>query len=149
MPGDVPRTDLLSAALRHCRDAELLLRPGPDRSVEQALHLAGFGPECVRKACIDDNVADQALGHAFQDASDTVLDFLLALDPAAARYELANHASELEKIRSRWRVECRYLKTGSANLSDVTELVQEGRRYVGHWMAELWCDGVVSDEVLR
>jgi hypothetical protein len=145
----VPRTDLLSAALRHCRDAELLLKEGPDRSVEQALHLVGFGPECVRKACIDDNVADQALGHAFQDASDTVLEFLLALDPAAARYEIANHASQLAKIRSRWRVECRYLKTGTANPSEVDELVKEGRQYVDRWMAELWCDGVVADEVLR
>lgn len=137
----MPRTDLLSAALRHCRDAEHLLRPGPDQSVEQA-------PECVRKACIDDNVADQALGHAFQEASDTILEFLLALDPAAARYELASHASQLPKIRSRWRVECRYLKTGTAKLAEVEDIVEEGRLYIDRWMAELWCDGVVAEEVL-
>lgn len=37
---------LISAALRHVRDAEQLLTSSPD----QAWHLADFGPECIRKS---------------------------------------------------------------------------------------------------
>ncbi len=54
--------DLLSAARRHIADAEHLLAHGAHRSEDQAWHLAGFGPESVRKACLEGRDARSRLG---------------------------------------------------------------------------------------
>ncbi len=92
----MPRASLISAALRHVRDAEHLLASEPPyRSVEQALHLAGFGPECARKGCVDEDIADKALGHEFEKADESVVDLLLAIDPSASRYGLDEHTLQL------------------------------------------------------
>ena len=45
---DMLGADLVSAALRHARDAEWLAHRSPD----QAYHLAGYAPECARKATV-------------------------------------------------------------------------------------------------
>ena len=55
------RASFISAALRHTRDAEHLLASGPHRSLDQAFHLAGFGPECARKACLSESWADKTI----------------------------------------------------------------------------------------
>lgn len=61
--------DLLSAALRHVRDAETLATSADDaRSLDQAFHLAGYGPECER------------------DGADPERDAPAADDPAAAHH---------------------------------------------------------------
>jgi hypothetical protein len=52
-PLDKHAVDLLSAALRHVRDAEHLATPNHSGySPDQAHHLAGFGPECAQKATL-------------------------------------------------------------------------------------------------
>jgi len=62
------RTALVSAALRHVDDAQALLAVSP----VQAFHLAGFGPECARKAALtvpgaSQGTMDKAIGHGFHD----------------------------------------------------------------------------------
>src|SRR5688572_21343969 len=116
----MPRADLISAALRHVRDAEHLLAPGPHRSVEQALHLAGFGPECVRKGCVDEAITDKALGHDIEGSDDPTVDLLLALDPSASRYGIDEHSLKLPHRAKHWRVECRYRATGEPELIEKT-----------------------------
>lgn len=137
------RADLISASLRHIRDAEHLLAPGIHRSVEQALHLAGFAPECARKGCIDDAVADQALGHEIGGADETVVEALLALDPAASRYGIDEHAARLTERAAHWRVACRYLATGRADEPTVRAVVREARLFVDACVMDLWADGAL------
>lgn len=147
----MPRPSLISAALRHVRDAEHLLTPGPHRSVEQALHLAGFGPECARKGCVDEGIADKALGHDIAGADDSVVDLLLALDPSASRYGLDGHARELPLRAEHWTADCRYMATGEPSLLEgtVAAVVQEARAFVDGRVADLWCDGILPEGSLR
>lgn len=154
----MPRGALISAALRHVRDAEHLLASGPHHSIEQALHLAGFGPECARKACVDEKIADKALGHEFASADESVVDLLLALDPWVSRYGLDEHTRKLPHREKHWRVDCRYwqtdeldVKTGKPRLNeeDVASVVKEARDFVDDCVAELWCDGALSEDGLR
>ncbi len=145
------RDALLSAALRHVRDAEHLLAPGPHRSVEQALHLAGFGPECARKGCVDDAIADHALGHDIKDATDAVVEVLLALDPAASRYGIDEHAARLPYRATHWRPDCRYISTYApeSHAGRVEDVVREARSFVDDCVLALWSDGVLSSDALR
>lgn len=150
-PHRMPRAALISAALRHIRDAEHLLAPGPHRSVEQALHLAGFAPECARKGCIDEDVVDKALGHEIAGADDPMVDFLLALDPSASRYGIDRHTLKLPHRARHWNVECRYMATGDprTNENAVTDVVKEARAFVDGCVADLWRDGVLPAGDLR
>ena len=69
------RPDLLSAAIRHVRDAELLASTaGPNRSLDQAFHLAGFAPECARKATLPRSTFDKSIGHGTTAASELSLE---------------------------------------------------------------------------
>lgn len=147
----MPRAALISAALRHVRDAEHLLEPGPHRSVEQALHLAGFGPECARKACVDEEIADKALGHDIGGADDPTVDLLLALDPSASRYGIDEHTLKLPHRAKHWSVECRYMATGEAERieKDVAAVVDEARSFVDGCVADLWRDGALPAGSLR
>lgn len=145
------RDALLSAALRHIRDAEHLLARGAHRSVEQALHLAGFAPECARKGCVDDAITDHALGHDIRDATDTTVDLLLAFDPAASRYAIDEQAARLPHRAAHWRPDCRYMATQSpeVNESRAEDVVREARSFVDDCLLALWSDGVLADDVLR
>jgi hypothetical protein len=152
----MPRAALISAALRHVRDAEHLLTSREHRSIEQALHLAGFGPECARKACVDEDITDKALGHDIKAADDSVVDLLLALDPWASRYGLDAH--KLKEREKHWSIDCRYMqtgeldvKTGTPKLSDedVAAVVEEARAFVDGCVDDLWCDGTLPEEGLR
>jgi hypothetical protein len=144
------RYALISAALRHLRDAEHLLLPGPHRSVEQALHLAGFGPECARKGCVDEDLADQALGHDIEDAEDSVVDFLLAMDPAASRYGIDEHRSRLSSWARHWRPACRYMATDAPEplATVVADVLSEARGFVDDCVLDLWSDGLLPAKAL-
>lgn len=127
----------LSAALRHVRDAEYLAEPGaPYRSPDQAYHLAGFGPECARKATLHGRLFDQALGHAL--GPDTVaLEFVLAIDPAAHRYEPRSWAARFPAL-TRWSPDCRYERTGTR---DPADMIREAGELVDRITTALWADG--------
>src|SRR5580658_3108474 len=84
------RVALASAALRHVGDAATLASGSP----VQAYYLAGYGPECARKAALTFATEKQALeldkavGHGFGDDAETALAMWCALDPLALRYTL-------------------------------------------------------------
>lgn len=134
---------LLSAAGRHVRDAERLLQ-GRDASPDQAWHLAGFGPECARKACLEEAVLDHALGHELGPAGETLLEWWIPLDPLAWRYHLAGWAQD-EPHFAEWRPAHRYEASGTRHGDPVRELVASARRRVNGVLADLWSDGRLAE----
>lgn len=78
----------VSAALRHIGDAEYLLAAGAGHgSPDQAFHLAGFAPECIRKGILALRWLDKAIGHGADASSADLLDFAVAIDPAGRELE--------------------------------------------------------------
>jgi hypothetical protein len=144
------RDELLSAALRHARDAEHLLDASDNQSVDQAYHLSGFAAECARKACLADPWGNKAIGHDLGSNSDTVLATLLSQDVFAARYDLEGWEGRFPGL-SRWNVGSRYRPTahGSARLQAVVDaqtVVQEARSIVDRLALALYADGAVTAE---
>ncbi|AUX49000.1 uncharacterized protein SOCE26_105450 [Sorangium cellulosum] len=136
---------LLSAALRHIRDAEHLGAPGqPHTSLDQAYHLAGFGPECARKATLSHRWSDKPLGHTLGRPADPLLEFALALDPTAARYSPLDWQTRYPAL-SAWDPQCRYQATGSRRQQEVEQLLGEASRAVHEIVAALWADGRLPD----
>lgn len=139
-----PQLALVSAALRHVQDAERLLT-SPTPSPDQAWHLAGFGPECVRKACLQETVLHLPLGHDLGEAGDALLEWWIPLDPAAWRYGLTGWAeAELEQ----WRPEHRYERTGRRTVAAAGALTRRSRERVDGVVAALWMDGRLRDGAL-
>ncbi len=145
------RPDLLSAAIRHLRDAEFLASVAPpDRSLDQAFHLAGFAPECARKATLLRPTFDKAIGHGTTEASELSLEWALAHDPRAHRYrvDLVSWATRHPGLKS-WNEGVRYERTGTRDLAQVTALLTEVRAVVNSIVAELWADGVLDGHFMR
>lgn len=135
----------MSAALRHVRDAESLLATGnPERSVDQALHLAGYGPECARKATLSVRTFDKSIGHRFDQPAEDVLEVLVALDPWALRYEPSGWGQRFPALTS-WTEAVRYQRTGSADEAQVSALVKQAREAVDGVLVALWADGRFPD----
>ncbi len=143
--------EMLSAALRHTRDARTLLveRGGCVASPDQSWHLAGFGLECLRKACLFERWADRefraelgkALGHTLEETD--LLDLFLLLDAHAWRYRL--QLNETEDVVGEWRPEARYARTGTYQQPKVRGLVDFVEKNVEVVTALLWADGRLLD----
>ncbi|MFO0711315.1 MAG: hypothetical protein U0353_15810 [Sandaracinus sp.] len=135
--------DHLSAALRHLRDAEHLFEPGqPWHSADQAYHLAGFAPECARKATLSVAGFDQAIGHGISEASELALAVALTLDPRSQRYRTSNLAAHHPALEA-WSENCRYERTGTRPDPEVTAILADARAVVDSIASALWMDGVV------
>jgi hypothetical protein len=134
----------ISAALRHVCDAEHLMDPGEHQSLDQSYHLAGFGPECARKACLHERWADKALGHrdAEVDAK-LVLEVLLSVDGHAHRYRVEGWESYLEL--QQWDPSSRYEATGTHDEVTVRTLIEECRAIVDPITTALWADGLLEE----
>jgi hypothetical protein len=137
---------LVSAALRHMRDAEHLADArAAHSSPDQAYHLAGFGPECARKATLTIRWSDKPLGHALdQGATDPVLEIALALDPYAQRYNPLDWSNRYPAL-ARWNPQCRYDQTGKRDARQIEALVREARLVVDELVGALWADGRLPD----
>lgn len=136
---------LVSAALRHVRDAEHLVAEGPDASPDQAYHLAGYGPECMRKATLSVRWFDKAIGHRFDDNTEAALEFAIALDPLAERYSPRRFGARFPALAS-WREDARYEATGSRTRADADRCVREAREATNDLLFALWADGRLLDE---
>ena len=130
--------DLISAALRHMRDAEHLASDSENQSLDQAYHLAGFAPECIRKAILGRPSLNKILGHDLSTTSNKVIEMALAIDPMAHRYQLDREPPE---SLSRWKPDCRYEKTGSKGTNEAQPLLNDAQELVHGLIAELWADG--------
>jgi hypothetical protein len=145
------RPDLLSAAIRHIRDAELLASvAAPDRSLDQAFHLAGFAPECARKATLSRSTFDKAIGHGTTEASELSLEWALAHDPRSRRYriDLAAWAARYPEL-AKWNEAVRYERTGKRKSAEVTALLADARAIVGGIAAALWINGELDARFMR
>lgn len=139
--------DLISAALRHVRDAEWLADPNnPHRSPDQAYHVAGYGPECARKATLRSRDFDKTIGHRFGAAQEDVLDVAVALDPFALRYEPRDWAGRFPAL-TEWRETVRYGRTGDLDRKRIAvdPLLRDSREAVDAVVAALWADGCFPD----
>jgi hypothetical protein len=135
--------DLLSAALRHVRDAEHLTSALElDRSIDQAYHLAAFGPECARKAALSRRTFDRAIAHGVSGMSDTALAFALAMDPSARRFDLEGWSPRYPSLGA-WSEGARYEATGTRTAAEVNALLRESREIVDRLVFALWADGLV------
>jgi hypothetical protein len=133
--------NLLSAALRHARDAMYLLDIGHQgHSTDQAFHLAGFGPECARKALLGDRVFDKVLGHRFDAGAEVVLEAALALDPRARRYGARAWTARYPAL-STWSEQARYHRTGTTPAAIATPVVEQAAQAVHETVAALFADG--------
>lgn len=129
---------LVSAALRHVRDAAHLAHVGaPATSPDQAYHLAGFGPECVRKASIASAQVRKILGHHLGAEGDQLLRFWLALEPTALRYEPYDVSARYPALAA-WKPDCRYERSGSRSSEDAVQAVTAARSHVD---ASSWLSG--------
>lgn len=142
------RSDLVSAALRHVRVAERLLTEGADRALDEAFHIAGFGPECAQAACLGEEWFARAIGHGFDAAQAESLRLLLHLDPRARRYLPADRGDPYQELRT-WTVQSRYMPTGTFELARATALTREAREVVDRIVASLWADGLLDEGALR
>jgi hypothetical protein len=142
------RPALISAALRHLRDAEYLANSGSEHlSLDQAEHLIGFGPECARKALLSVAWVDKILGHDFGAWSQEVLAVIDSLDPSAARYDTRGWNDRYPSLAD-WKPSCRYNRTGAASTRalDVGQLIKQSRQAVDEAVLALWADGVLDCE---
>lgn len=146
LPADAQ--NLVSAALRHVRDAEHLVAPGPHTSLDQAYHLAGLGPECARKATLSSEPFRRILGHDLGTRGDALLLYWGALDPDAFRYEPLDVAIRFPALAS-WRVDCRYERSGTRTEGAALNLVREAREHVDGIVSALWADGRLPAEVFE
>jgi hypothetical protein len=136
--------DLISAALRHVRDAEHLIDAGPNTSFDQAYHLAAFGPECVRKASLPFRWLDKVIGHGAASLADDLVELVVAIDPIAHRYDPCSYRSRHLALAG-WRVDCRYDRTGTKTWDQADALCREARVVVDATVAALWADGRLPD----
>jgi hypothetical protein len=137
--------DFLSAALRHVRDAEHLALAGEGTSLDQSYHLAGFGPECARKATLSKSTYDKAIGHGVGASSEVALRIALALDPGPHRYDLQGWGGRYPALAA-WSENARYERSGTRSSTDVEALVREAREIVDRLVIALWMDGVLPRE---
>lgn len=142
------RSDLISAALRHVRVAEHLAAEGADRALDEAFHIAGFGPECAQAACLSEEWFARAIGHGFDAAQAESLRLLLYLDPRARRYLPADWSARYQELRT-WTVQSRYLPTGTFDHARATAMTREAREVVDRVVASLWADGLLDEGALR
>jgi hypothetical protein len=144
------KADFASAALRHVRDAEFLLRPEA-ASRDQAWHLAGFAHECARKAYVGGSWVPKLLGHDFSSAGEVVLDVAVALDPRSGRFPLRSWSNDHDAV-SAWIPDHRYERTGSCDKDptrDVENLVKQARAATDRCILLLFLDGSLETESLR
>jgi hypothetical protein len=86
----------------------------------------------------------RTIGHRFDQASETVLDVAVALDPLALRYEPKSWATRFPALAA-WREDVRYDRTGSKPAEQVEALLAECREAVDRVVVGLWADGLMPD----
>lgn len=133
----------VQAARRHIRDARTLLANSP----LQAYHLAGFGPECVRKALPGLTGLAKGLGHTV-DRDDGLATLFAALDPALHRYPVLGWRTRFPTYAS-WLPEVRYAATADPRHFDAATLVDEAEAAVEEVLFALYADGTVPAEAFQ
>jgi len=133
---------LLSAALRHVSDARSLLPSSP----AQAAYLAGYGPECARKASLapwkneEEERRNRMIGHRFDAPAETALRWFCDLDPLASRYALRGWRHRYP-VLGEWSESARYGRSDSVSRGKAERMVNAAERLTESTVALLWADG--------
>lgn len=136
------RVALASAALRHVEDATTLVSSSP----MQAFYLAGYGPECARKAALtfasepEARELDKAVGHGFRKDAETAFALACTLDPLATRYTLRDWKARLP-VLTQWNEQCRYEKSDHLDEKQAKKMLDAATGLVVEVIAALWADG--------
>jgi hypothetical protein len=136
------RVALASAALRHVEDARALVASSP----VQASYLAGYGPECARKAALtfatekEAEELDKAVGHGVGDDAEVALALVCALDPLAVRYTLRDWKSRKPDLKH-WKDWFRYARSDSLTPKYAQRMLDAAEGLVDEVLAALWADG--------
>lgn len=135
-----PTESLASAALRHLADARRLLTDQGEvpASPDQSWHLAGFGPECARKATLADEELHKILGHDLAD--EALVGWVLALDPEASATMVGEAPDAI------WRPDHRYEATGTRNPHDAHTLLERCEESALQTLCFLWAAGRLKGE---
>jgi len=141
----------VSAALRHLRDAETLMKGAPADaehlatrpSPDGAFYLAGYAPELIRKATLSESWLNRAIGHISQrprghGAGAAALLLATELDPIAHRYAHRDLGA-LHDLG--WSTDARYEATGTHEFLDAQEILNEARRITDEIVVDMWADG--------
>lgn len=135
--------NLVSAALRHLRDADTLLHAKEGRSSpDGAYYLAGFAPELVGKATLAERWLDRAIGHVdcyFGGRGLQALSLAHDLDPIAYRYSRLDVGAY--PFLQKWSTNVRYDRTDSIAISDANTLLSEASRITDDIILSMWADG--------
>jgi hypothetical protein len=133
---------LVSATLRHLSDARTLLTSSP----VQAMYLAGYGPECIRKAALmrlpeeDEDQRNRTIGHRFGKPEELALRLFCDGDLLASRYGLTGWKKK-ENALGDWKEDLRYSRSDSVTSRQATKLVEASEKLAMRTLTDLWCDG--------
>lgn len=125
------RVALASAALCHIDDAGSLVASSP----MGAFYLAGYGPECARKAALtfamekEAAELDKAVGHGFDNDAETALAIVCALDPLAVRYTLRGWKGRAPILKD-WKEHVRYGKSDAIGEQRARRMLEAARELV-------------------
>lgn len=158
---------LVAVAQRHLRDAAYLAnhqdahpahRDGEPVyvSLAQAYHLAGFAPECIRKALLSSRAFDKTLGHRFHpptapQANEDMLAVIMATDPFAARYYSPRSSwAQAYPALAAWTENARYDRDADPKFDRerVRALLDSARDAVNGVVLSLWLDGRLPEELI-
>jgi hypothetical protein len=131
------------AARRHVRDARALLATSP----LQSYHLAGFGPECARKALPGLDAYAKKLGHKV-DVDIFLTNLFTALDPFLHRYPVVGWSTRFPKY-SQWQPEVRYQADTDPRTQDAAALVSEAEEAVCDVLFALYADGSAPEDAFQ
>ena len=132
---------MVSAALRHIEDAHWLL----DISPVQAAYVAGYGPECARKAALAswtdrENLRNRMIGHRFDQTAEIALSLFCDLDPLAPRYNLQRWTSRRSTL-GEWKEDLRYARSDALPRARARRIVEAATALTTETLAKLWADG--------
>jgi hypothetical protein len=136
----------LESALRHARDARALL----ETSHHQAFHLAGFAPECARKAVPGLAAFGKALGHDVAP-DDRLQELFTALDAQGHRYDwtvLLDWGTVYPAL-AKWNPQIRYEANSAVLRASADQLVGEAEAAAARVLATLWADGAFPKGALK
>jgi hypothetical protein len=136
------RATLVSAAIRHVTDATALLATSP----VGAAYLAGYGPECVRKAALtappatNETELGKAIGHGFGKIPEEVLALFCALDPLVGRYAPQGWRERFPPL-GQWNEQMRYGRSDSVSPKQAARIVDDSAKATEETVLALWADG--------
>ena len=128
--------DMLSAAFRHLECAQNLLATSPD----EAWYLAGYVPECTRKAVISSGEFLKIIGH---DPGSRILNFVIAGDVEAHRAGVDQWS--MSESWGKWSPEHRYDRTSEARKVTAATLVAEAENRLWNVVVSAWTDGRIRE----